>query len=97
MPRYIDADTLYQKINDWRKQIKATYGEYDDFVECLGEVLTMIGSEPNADVVPVIRCKDCIYYDEDDLSEGKKKCFCYLHLEFRAMEYFCASAERREI
>ena len=50
MPRYIDAEPLYQKINAWRKQIKLNYGEYDDYVECLGEVLTIIGSEPNADL-----------------------------------------------
>lgn len=50
MSRYIDANSLYQKINDWRKQIKTTCGERDDYVECLGEVLTIIGSEPNADL-----------------------------------------------
>lgn len=90
MPRYIDANNLYQKINDWRKQIKATYGEYDDFVECLGEVLTMIGSEPNADVVPVVRCKDCKYYNAgfECIKEG-------YGIEYDE-NYYCASAERRK-
>ena len=47
-------------------------------------------------VLPIIRCKDCKHFDDDDYAEGKKKCFCYIHGEFRPMEYFCASAERRE-
>ena len=45
--------------------------------------------------VQVIRCKDCKHFDDDDQAAGKKRCFCYLHGEFRPMEYFCASAERR--
>lgn len=46
--------------------------------------------------VQIIRCKDCKHFDDDDQAAGKKRCFCYLHGEFRPMEYFCASAERRE-
>lgn len=46
--------------------------------------------------VQVVRCKDCKHFDEDVQIPGKKRCFCYLHGEFQPMDYFCASAERRE-
>ena len=64
-------------------------------LETLQKLLPMLQLD-NDVVLPIVRCKDCKYFDEDDLSEGKKKCFCYLHGEFRALDYFCSSAERRE-
>ena len=94
MSRYIDADLLYQKINGWRKQIKTTCGKHDDYVECLGEVLTFIGSEPNADVVEVVRCGQCC--NADIRCEGLY-CFCTLHEEYRTLDYFCASGGKKDM
>lgn len=94
MSRYIDADALYQTIDAWRKKLELTYGEVDDYVECLGDVLDLVNEQPTADVVEVVHCKDCKHFDDDDQAAGKKRCFCYLHGEFRPMDYFCASAER---
>lgn len=58
MPRYIDADTLYQKIDAWRKELALTYGEYDDYVEALGDVLDIIDDAPTEDVVEKIGRED---------------------------------------
>lgn len=99
MPRYIDAEPLYQKINDWRKQIKLNYGEYDDYVECLGEVLTIIGFEPNADVVEIVRCRDCEYWDPGSPMATiiPTPCRCRLRREDFGMtaEDFCSYGRRK--
>ena len=55
MPRYIDADRL-------RNRVKAETNPYGkptlEYASGL-KVLTMIDKEPTADVVEVVRCKDC--------------------------------------
>lgn len=56
MPRYIDADTLYQKIDAWREKVAINYGQYDDYVDCLGDVLIEIENAPTEDVVKPIKC-----------------------------------------
>ena len=98
--RLIDADPLYQKINDWRKQIKTTCGERDDYVECLGEVLTFIGSEPNAEVVEVVRCHDCEYWDETTPMSTTDPTFCRCRLRREdfgmTAEDFCSYGRRKE-
>lgn len=94
MSRYIDANSLYQKINDWRNQIKTTCGERDDYVECLGEVLTFIGSEPNADVVEVVQCRNCKWAEWD----APNDCLaCYEpHYKLVDDDFFCKYGERRK-
>ena len=52
MPKYIDADALYQKIDAWREKLAITYGKNDDYVECLGDVLDIIDGFPSADLIP---------------------------------------------
>ena len=49
MSRYIDADALYQTIDAWRKKLVLTYGEVDDYVECLGDVLDIIEDAPTVE------------------------------------------------
>lgn len=82
MPRYIDANKLIELATH-----EGAYGYID---------VHDIYNIPTADVVEIVRCKDCKHFDDDDQAAGKKRCFCYLHGEFRPMDYFCASAERKK-
>lgn len=66
MPRYIDANALTLKIDDWRVDLEETYGKNDEYVQCLESVLGMIEDAPTADVVEVVRCKDCEHCEEVD-------------------------------
>ena len=36
------------------------------FTKILGEALREVATAPNADVVEVVRCKNCRYYEADD-------------------------------
>ena len=50
MIKYIDADKLKRHYAWWDDEEKKIFDEIIDL-------------QPAADVVPVVRCKDCIYYD----------------------------------
>ena len=49
----------------------------------------MIETWPAADVVPVVRCKDCLAYE----SAGG---FCYVHADHMAVNDFCSMGTKRE-
>ena len=53
MARYIDADKCAREIRD-------------NLGTPLGFVLTMLNNIPTADVVEVVRCKDCKYLERTD-------------------------------
>lgn len=58
---------------------------------------------PAADVAPVVRCKDCKYYNRSELLAPNKFCFRLKHpTENRVIGYnfapddFCSSGERKD-
>ena len=61
MRRYIDTDKLKSDI---KEIAKITGGKLTEF-----EVLGILSGQPIADVVEVVRCKDCKYYKEDVWAE----------------------------
>ena len=100
MSRYIDADALYQTIDAWRKKLVLTYGEVDDYVECLGDVLDIVEDAPTEDVVKVVRCRDCEYWDPGSpmATVIPTPCRCRLRRETDATtaEDFCSYGRRKE-
>ena len=64
MARYIDADALIEKIREKFKynwEIPCT--SEDRFIqEIVCKVYDLIYKQPIADVVEVVRCKDCKYF-----------------------------------
>ena len=67
MPKkYIEREALVESIkNRFKKLIDEGY-VYEEIVECNAEILELIISLPTADVVEVVRCKDCKYHGEDE-------------------------------
>ena len=62
MARYIDAERLVEQYEravayDWNK--KTSPSSWADAYDC---VIADIDEQPTADVVEVVRCKDCICY-----------------------------------
>ena len=96
MARYIDADWLVQKIDGWRKRLAETYGEDDEYVCFLDEVLMRIDDAPTADVVEVVRCKDCKH--GRSYKHTKEYVACEVDCEpiDRDSDFFCADGKRRE-
>ena len=88
--RLIDADTLIQKKR------KGTIGNISgDFVAGFD-----IDTSPTIDAVPVVRCRECIYYKICDEWETGKRMLCEIHhhsyLDHDGDEHFCSWGQRRE-
>ena len=89
MARYIDAEKFKHIINNSKM-----YGtvEWHDVLEMLMEV-------PTADVVEVIRCKDCANWQIDWIPTigGDKGChYCEIFVSSTEPLNYCGYAERRE-
>ena len=85
MSRYIDADALKKK--------KVYCAERHENVVSVAE----IDWQPTADVIEVVRCKDCIYSFMS--ISGKKVLYCDMHPSDDHLDldkdYFCSYGERR--
>ena len=91
MPRYI-------KVEDAVKV--ADYG-CGEFRGIFGRIKEQLEAIPTADVVPVVRCKDCKHYKQSEVDPSRKMCWrkdvdgwfvCY---DFYPTD-FCSYGERRE-
>ena len=47
--------------------------------------------DQHMNVVPVVRCKDCIHWDE---RQGRKYCYC-MYFDQDDPDFYCGYAERR--
>ena len=79
MSRYIDADELLTHVKDLR--INTAEG-YEFRHRCIDP--QYVYDAPTADVVSVVRCGECRFYDV----EWK---FCQHHRTGRSPDWFCAS------
>lgn len=108
MPRYVDADAFIKevvKIQDLRRLSTATIGEALDRTPT-AEVVPMkfhercIESEikKRANMVEVVRCKDCMFNHWHTTPNGEKYHICNMNkLSFSEhADFFCAYGERRE-
>lgn len=72
--RLIDADWIVQRLEAWQDQLAETYGENDEYVLCIGEVLMKIDDTPTVNVPDIkvgewkgkpiagystVRCSEC--------------------------------------
>ncbi len=83
MSRYIDADEL-------KKSIPLYNGEFPIMMRA---IRTAIDATPTADVVEVVRCKDCKWWTKQkDSIQGR----CDMYGRYPAGYWYCANGERRE-
>lgn len=78
MPRYIDADVLLNKVERYFAGLPIVV--HHDMVE-------FIENAPTADVVKVVRCKDCKWRDEST---------CLIHGAIWKNNDFCSQGKRRK-
>ena len=83
--RLIDADALKAVFEE--KSSEAVCG-----VELCKAIIFRINKEPTVDAVPVVRCKDCKYYEETDETIGT----CLLTESGAHVKGYCSWAERKE-
>lgn len=62
IPEYIVSEPLKKEIADFKRTVKCDNSDYlTGYICALSAVEGMIAEQPAADVVPVVRCKDCKY------------------------------------
>lgn len=66
MSKYINAETLIEMLNAKADIALGTPKAV------FGNVIKMIDLLPPADVVEVVRCKDCKFWDDDECCNGIK-------------------------
>ena len=90
MPRYIDADVM-------KKNLEENY-VFIGFADLLNDIIEVIDTQPTADVVEVVRCKDCKHYEwADNRAFGMPTKYCsWTGFEDVDDNDFCSRGERRE-
>lgn len=95
MGKYKDEDTIIKGLHD---HLFITH--FDDenwFDQIMNQVVDEIKNTPDADVVEVVRCKDCKYAHMTMDGECK---YCDIWFpdekEYMDGDYYCASGERRD-
>lgn len=97
MPRYIDAELLLRKSIQERRffictenlikggcDVQTVYNDLAEFVESI----------PTADVVEVVRCKDCVFFKESEKPHNYYCEWCGKHLDVYECDY-CSRGIRR--
>lgn len=95
---YIEREAIEKAFAE---EIRTNY--LDDYAKRFQAALLAIMSIPTADVVEVVRCKDCKWYKESKLLEPNKFCFRLkdrngdpIGYNFSSNE-FCSFGERKEL
>ena len=85
MPKYVDAEALKAVVTAYHDSLKPrAFGLLADVI--IRDVLEIIDKAPAADVVQVVRCKDCYMHD---------KCYTEEVFDFAGMtDGFCCVGKR---
>jgi hypothetical protein len=99
MSRYIDAELVPSLFDEEYKKTRKLISEGETHLDNLAEGFTEAGrvirTMPTADVVEVVRCKDCKWWKR---MNGDKRLQCFHgHGLIRTTENdYCSRGERRE-
>lgn len=69
MPRYIDAEELNNQVKNKKPPYDMNSKAKEGFKTALLSVRSMIHSANNIDVLEVVRCKNCKFFDQYDKVE----------------------------
>ena len=92
MSRYIDAEALQNRI--YASPLFSNFGEDGWFIKDF--ILDLIDRQTTADVVEVVRCKDCAYYREETSYCLNPHCSSSFYGHRVKGEHYCSYGERRE-
>lgn len=90
MARYIDADALIAK---WEEDIKHIPNA--SFRAMMQGAINEVSNAPTADVVEVVRCRDCIHAKQHGYAPAECQWYCTASLQYHSDRFFCACGERR--
>lgn len=98
MARYIDADKALKRIKELQETDPATVGKKqfaEGFFCGLDEAEVVLLQAPTADVVEVVRCKDCLRRDKSLRNSNGKEICPKTDMEVKD-NTFCSYGERKQ-
>ena len=97
MNRYIDADALMKELQEEIDFETSMYTEEQNeyFNMGLKCAIRDVKSQPLADVVEVVRCRDCKHCFEKN-AVGVSLLYCALNSHYTLETNFCSYGERKE-
>lgn len=91
MSRYIDVELLKNKILEDMAKAEREGRDCNGYTDALFHLKTM----PTADVVEVVRCKNCAYYREENGYCMNPHCSSSFYGHRVREEHYCSYGERR--
>ena len=92
---YIERNALLERLNKRLDNLRKRCGFYDHYAdgyaECVGEIVDALA----ADMVRVVRCKDCKWYRPYDKPVEDFDGLCLVRGETDEMEY-CSYGDRKD-
>ena len=85
MARYIDADALKERFDRLGKKYRMPESGVNLLKRTVDEI-------PTADVVEVVRCKDCRYFEPEKYSES----WCHVWGRRTSIGEFCSCGRRED-
>lgn len=92
MAEYIKRETAVKAANEWVSEACMAP------VMRVSRLLDKLQKVPAADVAPVVRCEDCVYWDDDPDTYGTDdgpKGKCMKSFETMCADDFCSLGERK--
>lgn len=86
MSRYVDADKVYE--------MAITHKDFKQSIADLVSLKEVLDDIPTADVVEVVRCKNCQMAEEDQMIDGWY--YCNNNELSHKPNHFCSYREREE-
>ena len=93
MDEYIKREALEVALNHRLNFLMAENGEYDHYTSGFDEAVTRVENFPAADVVPVVRCKDCRLRGREDCAMFYR-CECGEQHTWETDDDFCSYGEK---
>lgn len=94
MAEYYEREELYKILENWRD----AHADVDDAYGCglLEDVMCEVNAQPAADVVPVVRCRDCKRSAWRQSPFGVRTFTCELLCADIKPDDFCSYGERKD-
>jgi hypothetical protein len=92
---YIERDALLKRMEERLAALRREYGDYDHYTDGFEEGCVAVEDATAADVVEVVRCKDCEAWQENPWSKGEMVCKCWAEWLPTEPDDFCSCGERR--
>lgn len=98
--RLIDAEDILDSIENWKRKVLYYHPYTKKFSTIpMSEVLSFLEDSPTIDAVPVVRCKDCKWYDMSKCmvtTEMGHHYVCRAHSYRPVPEDYCSQGERKD-